>query len=286
MALCWPWWHASFVNVPRTTVSSGCSADSAGNIQCDPDAMRAKAEKWLHDHGFLVGKSLSLDTYTLARNMTSEIGSGTIEEMVAVGQAAVNQGKRHGQSPTQVLLYRTSGVPSYGHYGEIQSGSSGRWASTSQDPTLVSLLLADLITSGQAGDFNKGASDQDGLEYVSAFRDPEQTVRNYAKSRMYWVGPLPGVNPWRTTQWVHVDVAADSLVGAPLLARGLAFARARTQVGNRWVPTVSAETIACVEGAGVSTSMKIIGGVLAGVALLGGAVWLGRRHAAEPMVLP
>ena len=43
---CYPWWHAKLANAPKTIVSSGCPTVN-GNVQCEPEAMRANAEAQL-----------------------------------------------------------------------------------------------------------------------------------------------------------------------------------------------------------------------------------------------
>jgi hypothetical protein len=218
---CFPWWHATFQPLavaPQTTVSSGCAVNQAtGNIDCDPEAMRARAEQFMRAHGYQI--NVDLPTYTLARYMHSEVGSGTIEERVAVGEAAVNRARleKLPQGVVSLLLYRQ---PSK-RYGEIQRGGTGRWAATSRDPTILTLLLANLITSGQSGNFNDGADDQDGLEYITYFPSADWKVRDEAKRGKYWVGPLPGVDHWKTWLWRTYGVSPNTAQGMALLQRGL-----------------------------------------------------------------
>jgi hypothetical protein len=206
---CYPWWHDKFAKYRAQPiyVRSGCAVNAIGNVACDPEAMRAAAERFLRDGGYL--KSLDLETYTLARYMQGEVGgghgSGTIEEAVAVGEAAVNRAKLEGKrDATAILLYRQHpSHPNYGFYGPIHgpggtsSAPYGRWATSHVDPTVLSCLLADLITSGRSGNFNRGADDQAGLEYASNFPLPG-SILTWANRGAFWVGPLPGVNHWRT----------------------------------------------------------------------------------------
>jgi hypothetical protein len=169
--------------------------------------MRADAEAFLRAGGFL--NRLSLETYTLARYMQGEVGgghgAGTLEEAVAVGEAARNRARVEGRrDATAILLYRQNrSHPNYGFYGPIHSSGTssapyGRWATTHVDPTVLACLLADLITSGRSGDFNRGADDQAGLAYTTNFPSVEGALRSWANRRLFWVGPLPGVNHWRT----------------------------------------------------------------------------------------
>lgn len=206
---CYPWWHTKFA--PYRTkpiyVRSGCAINSIGNVACDPEAMRASAERFLRDNGYL--DHLSLETYTLARYMQGEVGggsgSGTIEEAVAVGEAAVNRVKvERLRDVNELLLYRQPiGHPNRGFYGPIHShGTSsapyGRWATSHTDPTVLACLLADLITSGKSGNFNRGADDQAGLQYAANFPSVPGAITTWANRRLFWVGPLPGVDHWRT----------------------------------------------------------------------------------------
>ena len=189
----YPWFHGEYA--PRAKVlraqviKSGCST-SGGNVQCDPSAMAAKA-------------GVSLPVYTMARYMTSEVGGGTVEEMVAVGEAAVNQARLRGYPDINKLLLYNPGTKdaNRGYYGPIH-GPSGvstapysRWAATSKDPHALALELADLVISGKSGDFSDNATSQYGLEHLS---NPTGKVLEHAADNKFWVGPLPGVDHWRT----------------------------------------------------------------------------------------
>jgi len=264
---CYPWFHAKFEplrQAKQVTIRSGCSLGSNGNINCPPEAMRANAEAQLRAMGAL--GSLDLETYTLARYMQGEVGSGTIEERVAVGEAAVNRAKLAGKkSALDILLYRQApGHPNRGWYGPIHgsggvtSAPYGRWATTSADPTVLTLLLANLVTSGQSNNFSRGADDQDGLEYTAAFPDPAYKVTKEAGEGNYWVGPLPGVDHWHTFLWRHYGVSKSSAEGAALLARGLAAVADRTR------PTWPADMPVCNKPA--SGSMLVFVGMAAAAA--------------------
>jgi hypothetical protein len=229
MTSCYPWFHAKFAPLLATPFAkqylvSGCKVDPLGNVPCSPEAMRAKAETKMRELGLL--SSVSLATYTLARYMQGEVGSGTIEERVAVGEAAYNRGKGSAQGVVNLLLYRQpAGHPNRGWYGPIHGGGVtsapyGRWATTSADPTVLTLLLADLVMSGTT-QFTGGANDQDGMEYISAFPSVEAKVRYEAKLGKFWVGPLPGVDHWHTWLWYSPGVKADSPMGVALIQRAL-----------------------------------------------------------------
>lgn len=208
---CYPWWHAKFEplrQAKQIKLNSGCVVNSSGNVPCEPQDMRRAAEMQLQAAGYL--SSLSLETYTLARYMQGEVGGGagggTLEEAVAVGEAAVNRAKLEGKKDANsILLYRQApSHPNYGWYGPIHgfggttTAPYGRWATTHVDPTVLAVMLADLVTSGKSGNFSRGADDQDGLEYSANFPNVEGYVNNLASRSKFWVGLLPGVNHWRT----------------------------------------------------------------------------------------
>lgn len=245
---CWPWFSSSYRSLnteawTKTIIPSGCGVDSGGNVACSPESIRAKAEAWLAQRYpqvlAQIGGRLALDTYTLARYMHSEVGSGTVEERVAVGEAALNQARISRRTIYQML------TPT-GFYGPIHaprdwclahgyscSSTSNpnvccapykRWASTARDPSIMSLLLAHLAVSGASGDFAEGAVTQwgpeawikDGQAKLSSF------VRNIAaSSKYYWVGPLPGVDPWHTFLVRKEWFGPSSPMGADLVARGI-----------------------------------------------------------------
>lgn len=198
---CWPWWHQEFASIPQTPIRSGCGVGGDGNVSCDPDGMRADAEIQIAALGF--PRSIDLNTYSLARTIQSEVGNGSVEEKVALGELTLNRAKREGTDANGILLYR-SGNKFYGPIHGVGTGVStapyGRWASTSQDPTLQTLLIADLVASGQTNDFTGGADDQDGPEAWIHQGQNSLTVyvQNLARNGKYWVGPLPGIDHWRT----------------------------------------------------------------------------------------
>ena len=82
---CFPPWYARYLPFERNTprIASGCSTVN-GNVQCKPEDMAAQASR-------LLGRPVSLEAYTLARYLASEVGSGTLAERVSVAQNAVNR---------------------------------------------------------------------------------------------------------------------------------------------------------------------------------------------------
>lgn len=274
---CYPYFHAELAPLVAgsPTIRSGCSVGSDGNVHCDPESMRADAEAQLAQLGF--ARALSLEAYTLARYMQGEVGNGTIEERAAVGEAAVNRAKREGADANGLLLYRQpQGHPNRGFYGPIHglgTGVStapyGRWATTNADPTLLTLLIAELVASGKTYGFASGADDQDGPEAWINQGQGSLTgyVQNLARNGKFWVGPLPGVDHWRTflqfTPGPNPFVDKDALLQRGIAALSLPAER------PQW-PT---DLAICSKPAG--KGLLWIVGILT---TIGGAWWAAGRH--------
>lgn len=246
-AFCYPPFHATFAplvgGAAERVLSSGCGFVGA-DIACPPETMRANAERQLQASGFWpAGKALDLGTYTLARNIQSEVGSSTVEERVALGESTVNQGLRRGATTRSDAANKAALFAQPSHlYGLINnpsggSAGTGRFTSTSADPTILTTLLADLVISGRSGNFSQGADDQDGLEFHSSFAIPMNRVLQYAlqyaNSASYWVGPLPGVDHWRLSLFRHFGFSASSPQGILLIERARQFFGNPVYEGNR-----------------------------------------------------
>jgi len=218
---CLPSWHATFApligGAAEAILRSGCSVDSAGDVACSPETMRAKAEQQLQASGLWPpNKSLTLDVYALARNVQSEVGTGTPEERVALAESTINQAARRSISPAQLILLSKNKKGLFGMIG----GGRGRFTDSRQDPSILATLIADFALSGQSRSFAKGADDQDGLEYRSSFPDPMARVRQYAKEQgRYWIGPLPGVDHWLLSLFAPYGYTESSPEGQALLQR-------------------------------------------------------------------
>jgi len=271
-----PAWVSRYLGYPTTTVASGYKVNADGNVPADPNALAAAA-------GRKLGVAVSLDAYTLARYVTSEVGNQSVPERVAVMQDAVNRVRyvEGTNSLTKLLLYRQPvGHKNRGFYGPIHGKIAGitdvasapykRWASTSRDPSVSNLMLAIGVLNGDIpADFNKGADDQMGPEHL---KDPVASVRSHGRDRrQYWVGPLPGVDPWRTIQYRTMkDVAPDSQLGQFLIARGEAAMRAARpnwnglpdcQTGQATV-TTAAPGAGVVIGAAALATAGVVGAAL------------------------
>ena len=100
----------------------------------------------------MVGMSVSLNEYALARNIQSERGSGSVEEWVVIGEVARNEAQRRKISVSQLLLLNKYRIKAFGTLDH------GRWASTKQDPTVGQILVAKFILAGRTGNFAQGAT--------------------------------------------------------------------------------------------------------------------------------
>lgn len=295
---CYPSWHATFaplVSSGQATLTSGCRVNSAGNVPCKPEVMRASAETQLAQRaptGTFNGK-LSLDAYTLARYMQSELGSGTLEERVAIGEAAVNRAKMQNMSVSTLLLNNpVTNAANRGWYGPIHGVGTGtstapykRWAATSADPTVLTTLLAVLVMDGRSGNFSRGADDQDGPEYwiPQGAAALANYVRGLAAKGKYWVGPLPGVDPWKTFLQFTPGISAETLTGQLLMQQGIKALSLPAQH-----PDWPASMPVCVGSSTASTSGSQTKNVVVGVAIAGSLVglsWLALR-AAKSLAVP
>ncbi len=261
--------------------------------------MRAAAEDWLTRNApaalQMIGGSLDQHVYTFARYMHSEVGSGTIEERVAVGEAGLNQAKSRAgilgswRSKLDGML-----IPN-GKYGAIHCPAAycaqlgkgadcncaGRWAATSRDPSVLSIILANLVISGQSNDFANGAMTQWGPEYLKntdGSRMGQGTTRariesfvRYAASssggRYFWVGPLPGVDPWHT--WLARKGAPFGLSDEAAIQFGIE-GLALASNGKPMRPTWPADMPVCGKPIGWGPILATIAG------LIGGAWWADR----------
>ena len=231
----YPWWAGVYApqaeRLRKITVDSQCKTVD-GNVVGDPSDMMALAAS------FMVGNRIwsacppnyTVATYTLARYMQSEVGDGSIFDMVGVGELAMHRAELENlPSVNNLLLYRQpTGNPHRGFYGPIHGSDNadgsktapyGRWAATSQDPSALALQLALLVTTGNSGNFTRGADDQDGLNNFAAFPHVQRKIDYQASMGSYWVGPIPGVNHWETTFWRQYGYSWTSLEGRTLAAR-------------------------------------------------------------------
>lgn len=303
---CVPSWFAVYRAISNKTLASGYTVDAFGNVPGDPAAMAQAAGRKLAADTALPadvrarGARLTWAEYTLARNITSEVGTSVIGDAVNVGQCALNRAMLAGRSVNDVLLYRQSAVGPYavnrGFYGPINGRNAsgltapyGRWASTTKDPTVRAIALAQDILAGVIpAAFNKGADDQANL---TIYRDPAAAVRKHAAAGAFWVGPLPGVNHRRTMAFrtlKGLDVATATRLQTrgltALVAPAVDWARYPVCAGDGLLVDVNGDAVsASAAGAIAPRAAPIIGAaVVTTAAAVGAAVWRRRRLAAVP----
>lgn len=164
---------------------SHCAVGPDGTVSCDPDVMRARTEEQL-------GRPLSLDAYSVARNVASEAGEGTLAEKIAIAEAAVNRARADGISISRLVMKD-------GRRYAKQSGLNPRVAS-SQDPMLEDLVAAELALAGRTGRLARGATHYFAPRYYgeTSLRELFQRwASGWGSPTMglAWVGPIAGVRP-------------------------------------------------------------------------------------------
>ena len=279
MANCWPWFSTKYRALDaepwsKTVLRAGADAGANGDIPVKPDDLRARAEAQLAQVApqalAMIGGRLTLEMYTFARYMATEsLGNrSTVEERVAVGEALRNRSKM-GRTIYQLL------TPS-GFYGPIHAPDAycesigkdctgkhnvccapfNRWAATTQDPSVMTVILAALVLSGATNDFAQGADDQAAVH-------TEAWVRYLAKNGKFWVGPLPGVDHYNTFLTFTPSTVTRAAQGQDLLDRALAV------LGKKpvWPPM----TEICAGSAALTTSANGAEIVLALLGLAAGA---------------
>ena len=298
---CVPSWFAAYRAISNKTLTSGYTVDAFGNVPGDPAAMAQAAGRKLAADTTLPadirarGARLTLAEYTLARNISSEVGTTSIGDAVAVGQCALNRAALGGKSVNDVLLYRQNAVGPYavnrGFYGPINGKSAqgltapyGRWASTTKDPTVRAIAIAQDILAGVIpAAFAKGGDDQANL---TIYKSPAAKVREHADAHAYWVGPLPGVDHRRTM--VFRTISVDASTAAALTARGLAALAAPSVDWSRY-PVCTDDGGVLVDRNGTAVSASAAGAIApraapiiaaaaaTTVAVVGAALWQRQR---------
>jgi hypothetical protein len=181
--------------------------------------MRADAESQLVALGLLpAGGGLPLNVYSLARNIQSEAGSGSIAERGAMAQAALNRARRDGISISHLTMRNGT------RYAR-QSGRNPRVAS-SQDPRWSDIVLAALTLEGRLEGQFGGVTHyfspkvQDSMHAAGRTSSDRWAIYDrWARSWGYaWVGPIPGVDPEK--QFLMVDVGQAAPGWADAYARG------------------------------------------------------------------
>lgn len=199
-----------------------------GFIPCAPEAMRRYTEDYLHSQTSWTGR-LSLEAYSLARNIASEHGNGTPETKVALALSTLGQARLRSTSAHKLI---TQNNIQPGTYGQINFASVEteqqvrRWTASSKNPSLQDLAVALFVLNGHAGapgdptNFARGADDQ---AHVSIFR-PKGGNRDgflrHADNQKYWVGNIPGIDPHDMVLMRRMPFGKNSTAGKALIKRG------------------------------------------------------------------
>jgi hypothetical protein len=199
---CLPTWYPLVASwdsqYGKTFLTTACKNTEECSVP--PEQLRQQVELALKQFPVWGDRTLTLDAYTIARNMQSEFGEGTPAERAAIGLAAVNRARAAGAlSVTANYIHQTKHT--YGKQGP------GRPASTAQDPSVSNLLLGYLIASGAIRDFTGGATHY--FDRVTQdFMNGRNPASNPAGEDLYldwtgggdfltWLGHFPGIRPWR-----------------------------------------------------------------------------------------
>lgn len=235
MDACYPYWHTRFMPYRAIRYPGGYTVPSSNDVDAaltaqgledfvpfEPETLRANAERQLRQMGvFGLFGSLSLEAYSLARNIASETGNGSAEQKVAMGLSTVNQARKRGVSVTSLVTTNNRLANRYGRihgHGDTSTAPYGRFTATSAEPTVEDLMIAKFILDGGAGsganDFAHGADDQ------AQVRD-SGWLTSLARAGSYWVGHIPGVDPSQVTLFRKTDIPASSPQGQALLTQAL-----------------------------------------------------------------
>lgn len=141
---------------------------------------------------------ISLNAWTLATLIASEVGSAPNVAKVAVAHAAMNAARAIGKNVFRLI------APD-GHYG----GQQGRYASSARPPTKEDVAIAEAVYTGKIKDPTGGAVQWDSPRAQTALlerREPgyKSSPKQVAASRMK-AGKvavyLPGVDPEYLRLW-------------------------------------------------------------------------------------
>lgn len=125
---------ASRVTVSRSVVTS------AGDVQTAPSTLLGQARAHM--------PTLTLEEYTLARVVASELGNGRLAEQTAIADADATRARRGGKT---LFAHTTGAAGTYGKQG------AKRPVSTRLDPTLAHCQIARAVLTGASKGFARGA---------------------------------------------------------------------------------------------------------------------------------
>lgn len=162
--------------------------------------------------------------YAVARCIVSETGTADVYAALAVAETICNAAKLKGVTPYHWLVGLTSTRYEFTRwsYGEQR----GRRASTRQDPDRRAVAIAEMAVNGRIN-FVGGAVSwfepdlQDSGGYDE--RADQLAIRWAREDRLQWVGPLPGIDPYKRAAFLRKVAKGDKADPGPLLdviARG------------------------------------------------------------------
>lgn len=142
---------------------------------------------------------LSLDTYTLARCVASEFGSGPAIALFGIAEAIRNHSTRRGTTIFAALTASSARPESAGLFGE----QSGRYASTLRDPSPRHVAVARSAIEdrtsfvGPAVKFFDPRVQDGGYQADRKLtKDAAQVVESWSSDGYEWIGPVDGINPY------------------------------------------------------------------------------------------
>lgn len=148
--------------------------------------------------------NLDRNVYAIARCIVSEVGTGNPTACLAIAETIVNAAARKGIEPYQWLVQLTSSAYAWTRfrYGE----QHGRRASTRQDPNLRAVEAARAATaeklglvSGAVTWFEPKLQDSGAQGGRQLREDAAELATRWAKEDgLEWIGPLPGIDSYRT----------------------------------------------------------------------------------------
>lgn len=238
--------YRTIIGTPRTRVGPATTArllsdpSGSGNtwtgIETSPVALHAAA-------------ATDRDLYAIGRCIISEVGDANGYAALAAAETLWNAARRKGLTPYQWLVGLTNDARDWTKwkYGE----QSGRRASTRQDPTLRAITAAKVRQQAGVGFVNGATTWYDpktqdsGKQGRNDLRfDAVGIANKWAADGYQWIGPLPGIDSYRTVVYLkHVPGRANV---EPLLALIKAGRRGEPTLG----PASTDERVRAVASSG------------------------------------
>lgn len=278
---CLPAWYPAVAGIPDHVIAApGCAtpAGEGANAPCDPFSMLASVNAQL-------ASPISMDAYALARMLRSELGDvpdgGGPVERVAFVMAAVNHARSLSWQPSPATVLLANGAGNPPRFGRFGATGSGRYASTSSDPTLRDLAVAKgvlertlpLPSAALATNFLDPA-DQDGLYGAGGGNDAAHAIARWYGEGLVWIGPQVGINArramiFRPLTSYEIAAAGSRANAIARAANGLpaALAAAATDDPTRGITTACYLTSPTAVASGLAGGLGTLAGVAAAVFL-------------------